>query len=348
WKDFVDFWSYSVFIDCFDAGVDFSSMQAIASSHGVSREEVQTLTTPLALSYLQEYEKRVCEAALSDGDSVSEFLHEYYWYPTDYVRFGALSENQAALLVSSKKPVAERTLRLFEEQSESLRLAQDRILSQKGFSENPLWFFQNLVAWRDARKRWNFTAMYGFDRICREFLSDRNVDPELFGSVFPPELLDDRMDEKTLLRRKSNGVLLWADVDSVKFIEGARGASVLSSLQAGSPSSALQLRGNPACLGRVIGRVRVVKTPDEPFEAGEILVTVMTRPEFVPLMEKAAGIITDEGGITSHAAVVSRELNRPCIVGTKTATRDLKTGDLVELDAFHGLVKKTNPSFARQ
>jgi pyruvate,water dikinase len=65
----------------------------------------------------------------------------------------------------------------------------------------------------------------------------------------------------------------------------------------------------------------------------------MTRPEYVPLMKKAAGIITDEGGITCHAAIVSRELKIPCVIGTKIATKVLKDGDMVEVDADKGIVK---------
>ncbi|MFH1770826.1 MAG: PEP-utilizing enzyme [archaeon] len=78
----------------------------------------------------------------------------------------------------------------------------------------------------------------------------------------------------------------------------------------------------------------------ENFKRGNILVTSMTRPEFVPLMRKAAAIVTDEGGITCHAAILSRELKIPCIIGTKVATRILKSGDRVEMDLETGLVKK--------
>ena len=65
-----------------------------------------------------------------------------------------------------------------------------------------------------------------------------------------------------------------------------------------------------------------------------------THPTYVPGMHKAAAIVTNEGGIASHAAVVARELLKPCIVGTKTATKVLQDGDLVEVDATTGIVKK--------
>ena len=68
----------------------------------------------------------------------------------------------------------------------------------------------------------------------------------------------------------------------------------------------------------------------------------MTRVEFVPMMRKAKAIITDEGGIACHAAIVSRELRVPCIIGTKIATHVLKDGDLVEVDIEEGIVRKIN------
>ena len=71
----------------------------------------------------------------------------------------------------------------------------------------------------------------------------------------------------------------------------------------------------------------------------EILVAGQTRPFLMPAIRKAAAIVTDEGGVTSHAAIVSRELKKPCIIGTKVATKVLKTGDLVEVDADKGIVR---------
>ncbi len=67
--------------------------------------------------------------------------------------------------------------------------------------------------------------------------------------------------------------------------------------------------------------------------------TYMTTIEFVPAFRKAAAVVTDEGGISSHAAIISREFKLPCIVGTKIATRVLQTGDTVEVDAMKGIIK---------
>jgi len=101
------------------------------------------------------------------------------------------------------------------------------------------------------------------------------------------------------------------------------------------------LDGTCACPGRIRGKVKIINTPDqmEKMEKGDILVSIATSPDLVIAMKKAGAIVTDMGGITSHAAIVSRELNIPCVVGTKIATKALKDNMLVDVDATHGTAK---------
>jgi pyruvate,water dikinase len=75
------------------------------------------------------------------------------------------------------------------------------------------------------------------------------------------------------------------------------------------------------------------------FKEGEVLVADQTTPSFVPLMRMAAAIVTGKGGITSHAAIVSRELKKPCVIAVKDVNKILKTGDMVEVDANKGIVR---------
>ncbi len=102
------------------------------------------------------------------------------------------------------------------------------------------------------------------------------------------------------------------------------------------------IKGSTAYPGKATGVVRIVLDPAKSttFREGDILVTGMTRPEFLPVMKKAAAIVTDAGGILSHAAITARELKKPCVIGTKNATKVLKDGDTVEVDADKGIVKK--------
>jgi pyruvate,water dikinase len=93
--------------------------------------------------------------------------------------------------------------------------------------------------------------------------------------------------------------------------------------------------------GYGFGVAKVVFTPDEAsnnMHKGDVLVTDMTNPDFVPFMKIASAIVTDKGGVTSHAAIVSRELSIPCVVGTETATQVMKTGAEYTVDSRNGVI----------
>lgn len=102
--------------------------------------------------------------------------------------------------------------------------------------------------------------------------------------------------------------------------------------------------GNPVCMGTYSGKVRLITdlTRLGTVKRGEVLVTTMTRPQYNHILKRAGAIVTDEGGIMDHAAILAREFKIPCVVGTEIATRVFKTGEMVEVDAFKGEVKKIN------
>ncbi len=162
------------------------------------------------------------------------------------------------------------------------------------------------------------------------------------GGYNSPRYLED------LERRRSGSVLFYVYPDSCAIIEDPNGEILneLNQLLGDRLVDSMILKGSVASPGVAKGSVVVVHDESDfhKFNDSNILVTSMTRPEFVPLMRKAVAIITDEGGVTCHAAIVSRELHKPCIIGTKNATRLLYDGDIVEVDATNGTVKKINDS----
>jgi phosphoenolpyruvate synthase/pyruvate phosphate dikinase len=101
-----------------------------------------------------------------------------------------------------------------------------------------------------------------------------------------------------------------------------------------------QIKGIPASSGIYKGTISILKSLDEiyKFNQGDILVTEATSPSWTPVMQLAGAIVTDMGGMLSHAAIVSRELGIPAVVGTKTATTELKDGDMVEIDGVKGFI----------
>ena len=122
------------------------------------------------------------------------------------------------------------------------------------------------------------------------------------------------------------------------------GAKVQESKSMTTTDHKVIVKGLPASPGKVSGRVHVILDPSriDEFKEGEILVTEMTAPDWVPAMKKAKAIVTDSGGMTCHASIVSRELGIPCIVGTKSrgeaATVTIPDGIDVTIDATHGVV----------
>ncbi|MDE1833366.1 MAG: hypothetical protein KGH58_03025, partial [Candidatus Micrarchaeota archaeon] len=102
-----------------------------------------------------------------------------------------------------------------------------------------------------------------------------------------------------------------------------------------------EIKGTVASQGYAKGRAIIVRSMSDlhKVKKGDIMVAIATVPDFVPAMERASGIIAEEGGITSHAAIVSRELRLPCIVGAANVTRIIRDGDILELDADNGVVK---------
>jgi len=137
----------------------------------------------------------------------------------------------------------------------------------------------------------------------------------------------------------------WGVVSGTIYILQSRPITTIGKKEAkgmsGEKSSAtIILKGQGAAPGIATGRVIIIRDVKDTgaVKEGDILVTKMTNPDMVPAMRKVAAIITDEGGMTCHAAIVSRELGTPAIVGTKTATSVLRNGQLITVDGEMGLV----------
>ncbi len=140
-------------------------------------------------------------------------------------------------------------------------------------------------------------------------------------------------------RRNGYGVLIEEGGERV--IVGEELQKWITAVVPKVDSTISEIKGAVGSKGGVVrGRAKVILSPSEfgKFENGDILIANDTTPDFVPLMKKALAIVTDTGGITSHAAIVSRELRKPCVIGTKIATQVFKDGDMVEVDAERGIV----------
>lgn len=136
----------------------------------------------------------------------------------------------------------------------------------------------------------------------------------------------------------------YYDGEQFHFFVGQQARDFMSPLQALLPKKIKvdELKGECAYPGKISGRVCIVNRASEmgKFQDQDILVSNVTDPSLLPIMKKASAFVTNMGGLTCHAAIVARELHVPCVVGTKIATHIFQDGDLVEVDATNGIVKR--------
>ncbi|KKQ27703.1 MAG: Phosphoenolpyruvate synthase/pyruvate phosphate dikinase [Candidatus Magasanikbacteria bacterium GW2011_GWC2_37_14] len=161
----------------------------------------------------------------------------------------------------------------------------------------------------------------------------------------PPEVVEllnkkQKGNQESIARRKDCFVLITNFEDRV-FYEGEEAKVIVDKIGVVSLETD-EIKGQVAFSGKVTGIVKIVKGPDDfdKVNKGDILVAMSTQPNYVPILKKVAAIVTEEGGVLCHASVISRELEIPCIIGTKIVTQVLKDDDMVEVDAEKGVVRK--------
>ncbi|PIN75192.1 hypothetical protein COV17_04155 [Candidatus Woesearchaeota archaeon CG10_big_fil_rev_8_21_14_0_10_36_11] len=172
--------------------------------------------------------------------------------------------------------------------------------------------------------------------ISRTNLEHLRVDQITIGS------LQNKKEIKNIINKQKEGYFFAWTTNKNIFTETGKDANVIyEKYYSEKEHTETEISGLSASQGFAKGIVRIVLNTHGKitFNKGDVLVTAMTSPDFVPLMRKASAIVTDLGGITCHAAIIAREFNKPCIVGTRIATKIFKEGDIVEVDAEKGIVK---------
>ncbi len=232
--------------------------------------------------------------------------------------------------------------RIPENKRKKLKLIKELQLSQE--LKNLIRIAEVFTYMQDERKKYVLISNHYQKLFCNEIGKRASLTPEEIAYTVFPEmkeiLLYKKFDKKKLAERKKQCVCICTP-SGYEIIEGAVVDTLHQKVFAITTPSQ-EIKGICASQGKAQGIVKIIQKVHDLVNVyqGDVLVTSMTRPEMVVAMEKAAAIVTDEGGITSHAAIVSRELGVPCLIGTKNATKILKNGDLVEVDATKGIVRK--------
>lgn len=223
-----------------------------------------------------------------------------------------------------------------------LKLSKDLVLTAKQLSQS-IW-------WQDLRKGYIWQMNYFWDKFLREISKRTDWKFDELQLCYGYEILsivknENKINKKEINKRKKYYAFYAEKGKFNDFIQVQPIKKLISTYLKTATGNIKELKGLVVSRGRATitrGRVKIISNPFKEsckMEKVDILVAGMTSPEFIIVMKKAKAIITDHGGMTSHAAIVSRELGVPCIVGTKIATQVLKDGDLVEVDADQGVIK---------
>jgi len=207
---------------------------------------------------------------------------------------------------------------------------------------------QRFVYIKDARDDYRRQGVYQASIFFKELARRMDINPEDVSYLQESEVLaffnGGIKITKDLISERKKGFILYLDEN--KNMVCLTGNNLIKTLKAFNllitEKKTIKLTGTVASRGMATGKVAIVQGVKDlnKVKKGNILVAVTTHPDYVPAMRKAAAIVTNEGGITSHAAIVSREFGIPCIVGTKHATTTLKDEEIVEVNAIEGWVKK--------
>lgn len=214
----------------------------------------------------------------------------------------------------------------------------EEVLKEKEYKNFYLDITQELIFSRT--QKWE-SICYGcslFREMVEKYFSDRIKYEQLnnLRVIEVIEILSGKLSYSKELVRGRDNFILQIEEEGVKLVLGGH------AVEEKQYFNLIEVKGQVAKSGKVQGRVKIVLTPKEcsKVQKGDILVATMSTPDFLPAMGKAAAFVTDIGGITCHAAIVAREMNKPCIIGTEIATKVFKDGDLVEVDAEKGIVRK--------
>ncbi len=226
----------------------------------------------------------------------------------------------------------------------------DKIIKELNIDEKQILLFNALskIIWLKEYRDGIYTrSHYELHFLIKEILNRFHI-PKDLGSYMTvseyKELLRGKsLDLKNIRRREELFVWLWDDKEYYFQDEAARKKlnKEIGNLDFDS-YNINEVQGSVASPGKVEGIAKIIENESNlnKINEGDILIACMTKPSYLIAMQKAVGFVTNEGGITCHAAIVSREMKKPCVIGTKIATKIFKDGDSIELDANKGIVKK--------
>lgn len=310
---------------------------------------LSALTTPDQFSYLKVYEHELARAALAGGRvreaQIKKIVKNFAWIRYAFQGVPITAKDVRAQIKERVRDAWERAFSEDKTYARGVKKKKRELMRAYRLNRVDQKLFQigaDIVFIKYYRKGVFAESYYSveflFEEIARRIgvarddvsqMTAQEVLAALAIGSFPVSLPRNRFKRSVLFH--CDGHTLCFGPSAEQFIH-----KVADRTEGGT-----ELAGQVAYPGHAHGRVRIVNAPAElsHFKRGEIMVSRSTNPSLISAMQKAAAIVTDLGGLTCHAAIVARELKKPCVVGTKHATGVLKNGDRIDVDADRGIVR---------
>ncbi len=321
------------------------------------------LSTPVGHTFYRQEEKELIEILFLPKEkwnyALKEHAKKYFWILNSYLSSQVLTDTffRNELLRLQKEDYQKIYSEIIQ-YGEKMRAEKNDCMSKYSLSKETMrlaCLLEQFIIMQDTRKKNNFIADHYIDFFVNDFSLQFGISVNDLRYLMFQELLlladggdVDQYQIRIKERKENPTIIYFKDNESWKILSSAEREVVFQSLDRSLAYQHGQLiQGIVASIGKskyFRGRVRCIFSSKEigKIIPGEILVTPMTAPDYIMGMKTAGAIITDEGGLTCHAAVVARELGIPCIVGTQYASKALKDGDMVEIHGGRGIIRVLN------
>jgi len=284
---------------------------------------------------------------------INVFYNRYCWLEFNWIGpaqdVGILLD-QIKRDLKSKKDFSEKLKQIIQQRTNNLKqknkFKKELSLSKK--DDQLVSALERLYFSKTYRMDCSYHAYYQMEKVFQEIAWRLHLSFFQVRSILPNEmkkyLVDRIVDVNKLNQYYRNSVFIWNGKKNVILL-GEKAEKFIKEMTVKDYTGGKKIKefkGQIAFRGKVKGRCKVVNQRSElkKFKQGDILISGHTDPSLMPAIVKAKAIVTNFGGMTCHAAIVSRELKIPCVIGTKMATEVLKDGDRVEVDANKGIIKK--------
>lgn len=350
-----------------DAKEAFAVLASPPESSFIAEERKDLLRMAVKYLHNPEYRKQFLQLPVEEvlahikrekPDFFSELQahqQQYYWMQNSYSEWAVLTLNHFVQFLQDT--IKDYTT--IEMKAELARMENKHQIEvqQRNYIESlrvpaelvhELKFIQRITWLKDDRKRIILITNHHFFRFIHEIARRSGYDYRAVGFAQVneiPQILNQSFSLEKLEQRRNSSAFISQEGKRYAWKAGNQSLPIFEKIfsKKDSHQNMQEIHGIVASRGSnplLRGKVKIVLDPkNQTIGEDEILVASMTRPEFLPLMKKAKAFITNEGGITCHAAIVSREMNKACIIGTLHATKALKDGDEVEMLMNHGVVR---------